>query len=450
MATAGGVFGRMRLSYWSRKMTALKAKLTDWLHWHDREGTRHILKPLRRPSPVLRYVFTLGMLALATAIRWSFDGELGDTQAYTFYFAVIALTAWYAGFWPSLLAMFLAYVSAHWFFIHPRYQFPFHEYTLDDYISLGAFLFSCLAISFTTRALNSARERAEEKQRQLAREITERERAQQELQKAQGLLQEHAHMLEQRVEERTANLVQTIQSLEGVCYHIAHDLRAPLRAVQGFTTLLLEQYAPHLDQAGADYARRAADSANRMDDLIFSLLEYGQLGSMQFPIAEVDLNPLITGILSRQAAQIKSRNAQVQVEAPLPVVLGNLELLSRVLDNLIINAMKFVPLDTTPQVSISTQVTGNTVRIWIKDNGIGIEPEFQKKIFQIFEQLHERAKYPGTGIGLALVAKAVQRLRGRVGVESESGKGSQFWVELPRSPQTSRAAQTLFPSPKVG
>ncbi|MDB6125556.1 MAG: Integral rane sensor signal transduction histidine kinase [Pedosphaera sp.] len=415
-------------------MTVLKAKLTHWLHWPKLDIIRPALKPLYQPSLAIRYIFTFSILALATAIRWSFDAELGDTQAYTFYFAAIAITSWYAGFWPSVVAIVLAYFSAHWFFIHPRYELAFHEYTLDDYISLGGFLFSGLAISFTSRALHTARKRAEAKQQELAREAIERERAQLELQKTQSQLQEHAHMLEQRVEERTANLVQTIHSLEGVCYHIAHDLRAPLRAVQGFTTLLLEEYAPKLDKAGEDYARRAADSANRMDDLIFSLLEYGQLGSMQFPFTAVDLNPLITGILDRQATHIKSRNAQIQIEQPLPVVFGNFELLNQVLDNLIINALKFVPLGTTPHVHISAQKTDNTVRIWIKDNGIGIEPEFQKKIFQIFEQLHDKQKYPGTGIGLALVAKAVQRLKGRVGVESELGKGSRFWVELPLPP----------------
>src|SRR4051812_6850201 len=117
----------MRLAYQAHEsMTALKAKLIDWLHWPAQDAARPILKPLRGPSLVLRYVFTFGMLALVTAIRWSFDNELGDTQAYTFYFAVIAITSWYAGFWPSLLAIVLAYVAAHWFFIHPRYQFPFH------------------------------------------------------------------------------------------------------------------------------------------------------------------------------------------------------------------------------------------------------------------------------------------------------------------------------------
>jgi signal transduction histidine kinase len=416
-------------------MTVLRAKLSRWMHWPTPDNTRRAPRVFTyNSSPLLRYIVSLATLVLATTIRWALDSELGAAQAYTFYFAAIAITSWYAGFWPSVVAICLSYFAAHWFFIHPRYQFNFHEYSVDDYLSLGAFLFSSFAISFTSLALHAARKRSELKQQQLAREIAERERTRLELQKAQAQLQEHAHMLEQRVEERTANLVQTIQSLEGVCYHIAHDLRAPLRSVQGFTTLLLEEYAPHLDRTGKDYARRAAESANRMDSLIFSLLEYGQLGHVQFPFTSVDLGKIVTAIVNQHEARIQLRNAQIQIDHPLPTIHGNAELLEQVLDNLISNALKFVRPDTTPRIHVWAQKTDTTAKLWIEDNGIGIKPEYQKKVFQIFEQLYGNQKYPGTGIGLALVAKAVQKMNGRVGVESEFGKGSRFWVELPLPP----------------
>jgi signal transduction histidine kinase len=411
-------------------MAVLIDKLSRWIHWPHADAPYHAASP-HHPSVYFRFAAALAIVGIATGIRWSFDAALGDAQAYTFYFAAIAITSWYAGFWPSIAAILLSYLAAHWFFIQPRYKLNFHEYSLDDYVSLGGFLFSGLAISFTSRALHAARQRAELKRQQLAREILERERAQQELQEAQALLQEHATTLERKVEARTSNLVQTIQSLEGVCYHLVHDLRAPLRAIQGCTTLLLEDYASQLDQTGKDYARRAADSANRMDALIFSLLEYGQLGHIQFPLASVNLDQLVTDAIARHPDQIRSRDAQIRVDRPLPKVMGNSELLEQVLDNLIGNALKFVAPEVTPAIHIRAQVFGDTARLWIKDNGIGIQPQYQEKIFQIFEQLNGGKRYPGTGIGLALVARAMQKMRGRVGVESEIGKGSQFWIELP-------------------
>ena len=411
-------------------MAVLINKLSRWIHWPHADAPSQSGNP-HHPSAYFRFAAALAIVGIATGIRWSFDAALGDAQAYTFYFAAIAITSWYAGFWPSIAAIVLSYLCAHWFFIQPRFKFNFHEYSLDDYVSLGGFLFSGLAISFTSRALHAATQRAELKRQQLAREIVERERAQQELQEAQGLLQEYATTLERKVEARTSNLVQTIQSLEGVCYHLVHDLRAPLRAIQGCTTLLLEDCSSQLDQAGKDYARRAADSANRMDALIFSLLEYGQLGHIQFPPTSVDLDRLVIDAIGRHQDLIKSRGAQIRVDHPLPTVMGNSELLEQVLDNLIGNALKFTAPEVTPAIHIRAQVSGDIARLWIKDNGIGIQPQYRQKVFQIFEQLHGDRKYAGTGIGLALVARAMQKMRGRVGVESELGKGSQFWIELP-------------------
>src|SRR5206468_217905 len=132
--------------------------------------------------------------------------------------------------------------------------------------------------AFTIRAVEAERKRVERRSEQLAREVKERERIQRELEDVQKALREHASNLEDRVEDRTATLRQTIQSLESVCYHIAHDLRAPLRAMQGFTTMLMSDYARNLDARGEDYARRVAEAAARMDKLIQSLLDYGRLG----------------------------------------------------------------------------------------------------------------------------------------------------------------------------
>ncbi|EEF57072.1 integral membrane sensor signal transduction histidine kinase [Pedosphaera parvula Ellin514] len=412
-------------------MTVLRAKFLHSLHWLQSSVAANNSLAGSTSSVARRYSVSIAILVLATAIRWALDSALGNTQAYTFYFAAIALTSWYSGFWPSILAICLSYLAAHWFFVFPRHQFVFHEYSLDDYISLGGFLFSGLAIAFTSRALHNARNRSEAERQLLAREIIGRERAQQELQHAQEQLREHALTLEKRVEERTASLRESIQSLEGVCYHIAHDLRAPLRAIQGFTTILLSDYASNLDQTGKDFARRAANSAHRMDNLIFSLLEYGQLGHMQIPFSNVPLEPLVNATLDHLADEIRSSKAEIRIEQPLPSVWGNPELILQVLENLFSNALKFIPAGTIPKIHIYFEQTGKLVKLCIKDNGIGIKSEYQKRIFQIFEQLNKTDAASGTGIGLALVAKAVQRMHGRVGIQSQPRQGSVFWIELP-------------------
>jgi signal transduction histidine kinase len=385
-----------------------------------------------RDSLVLRYIVSIVCVVLATAVRAAVDGPLKDHHAYTFYFAAIAFTSWYSGFWPSILAIVLSYVSADWFFIPPRHAFDFHEFGLDDFIALGGFLMSGLAIAFTSRALHRAKDRSERRQAELGSEILARKEVQQQLEHAQELLKTHAVTLEQRVEERTADLKQTIHSLEGVCYHIAHDLRAPLRAMQGFTALLVTDYGTHLDPAGEDYARRVADAARHMDKLIESLLLYGRLAHLQFSPKVLDLEAHIENVLDHFSSEIHSRHAEIRIERPLPAILGGATLLDHALLNLIGNALKFVPPEIPPRIAIRAETRGNTVRLWIRDNGIGIPKEYQSKIFQIFERLQsDHHTGPGTGIGLAVVSKAVQRMGGRAGVESQLGHGSDFWIELP-------------------
>lgn len=406
-------------------------RFAHWLGRAKHEGQGTSVRAKFRDSSLLRYIVSIVSVVMATAVRAAVDKPLGDHHAYTFFFAAIAFTSWYSGFWPSILAIVLSYISADWFFIPPRYAFDFHDFGLDDFISLGGFLVSGLAIAFTSRALHRAKDRSERRQAELAREILERERVQHQLEIVQQQLKQHATTLEQRVEERTSDLKQTIHSLEGVCYHIAHDLRAPLRAMQGFTALLVSDYGGNLDAAGEDYARRVTEAARHMDKLIDSLLVYGRLAHLQFSPSVLDLETHIDKVLAQLSPEVKARRAEIRVERPLPAILGNATLLDHVLVNIIGNAIKFVHEELTPRIQISGERRGHMARLWVKDNGIGIAPEYQGKIFQIFERLQAKEVQPGTGIGLAVVSKAAQRMGGRTGVESKPGKGSQFWVELP-------------------
>ena len=251
---------------------------------------------------------------------------------------------------------------------------------------------------------------------------------------------EHSRTLEKKVAARTVQLEKSMKQMESFCYSIAHDLRAPLRAMEGFANALVEDYSPKLDEVGCEYARRIAKSSQRMDQLIQDLLTYGRLAHVELPKVWLSLEEKTDAVLAHFADDIKRLKADVCLRRPLPKILANPTVLEQVLSNLISNALKFVPGDSTPQIEIGASETERMVRVWVKDNGIGIAPEHHGRIFQVFEKLHDTAQYRGTGIGLAIVSKGIERMGGKFGVESEAGKGSCFWFELPKVVRVAGAA----------
>ena len=239
------------------------------------------------------------------------------------------------------------------------------------------------------------------------------------------------HRLEAQVEERTAALQETMQELEAFSYTVSHDLRAPLRAMQGFAQALLEDYAPSLDSTARDYATRVVDASRRMDDLIQDLLAYSRLTREQLSIGPVDLDRLLPEVVSAFEEDVLARGGRIAVATPLGSVIGNARILQQIVTNLLGNAVKFVPPGVTPEIHVRSEAHDGKRRLWVEDNGIGIAPEHQERIFRVFERLHGGETYPGTGIGLAIVRRGLERMDGTVGVESVPGKGSRFWIELP-------------------
>ena len=261
------------------------------------------------------------------------------------------------------------------------------------------------------------------------RDITKQKRAEQDLADAQLQLGRYAEELEKQVAERTRALKDTIQSLEGVCYTIAHDLRAPLRTLQGFTRILLEDYAPVLDKEGRLYAERIGAAATRMDVLIRDLLDYARLSHLELPLTSLDLGQQIQQVLLQLAPEIEAKQAEIVV-APLPRVIANETVLAQVITNLLTNAIKFVAPETRPHIEVRAETSDGKVRVFVKDNGIGIDSLHHERIFGLFQRLHKPEAYPGTGVGLAIVRKGIERMGGAVGLESEPGKGSCFYIDL--------------------
>lgn len=240
--------------------------------------------------------------------------------------------------------------------------------------------------------------------------------------------------LEERVRRRTQALEESNQHLEAFTYTVAHDLRAPLRAMQGFSQALIEDYAGRLDATGRDYVLRITNAAQRMDGLIQDLLAYSRLSRTQLKTEPVDLESVLDRVLMTFASEIRSKHALIEVGRPLPAVWAHPSTLEHVLANLVSNALKFVNPGTAPRVRILAEERGGTVCLSVIDQGIGVDPQYHERIFGVFERLHGPETFPGTGIGLAIVRKGVERMGGRVGVESQPGQGSKFWVKL-RAPQ---------------
>jgi PAS domain S-box-containing protein len=237
--------------------------------------------------------------------------------------------------------------------------------------------------------------------------------------------------LEQRVAERTEQLSRTNRELESFTYSVSHDLKAPLRGIDGYSQLLEEDYGPKLGEEGRQFLRRIRRGAQQMGDLINDLLEYSRMERRTMERQEVQLQPLVDEMLDIHASDIERLGTRVvrQVE-PLHLAVDR-EGLALALRNLIGNAIKFSRDSTPPEVEVGARSENGSKHIWVRDNGVGFDMKYHDRIFGIFQRLHRTEEFAGTGVGLAMVAKAVERMGGRIWAESSPGQGATFHIEFP-------------------
>ena len=219
-----------------------------------------------------------------------------------------------------------------------------------------------------------------------------------------------------------------LEELEAYAKAISHDLRAPLRGLMGYAEALVNEHSDGLDEEGRKYLERVSLLSSKMDILINDLLEYTKVSEIDKAIERVNMNEIVGYAIDMLEDGIKRRKAKIRI-TDLPDVKGDRRLLLSIMMNLISNAIKFVERGVTPEVRIYSKVGDKYVRICVEDNGIGVPEEYRERIFHLFERLHGEEVYPGTGVGLAIVKKAVEIMGGGCGVDSGE-KGSIFWIEL--------------------
>jgi light-regulated signal transduction histidine kinase (bacteriophytochrome) len=268
---------------------------------------------------------------------------------------------------------------------------------------------------------------------QLHQEIQDRRRTEQSLRYSETLLRRLHEDLEDHIAERTVELTKTIAELEAFSYSISHDLRAPLRAINGFAAILREEHAERLDSEGDELLMKIETNASKMAQLIDGLLDFSRLARAESVSTEVDMKALANAVAADLAGDEAERKVDIAI-SDMPRVMGDEAMLRQVWANLISNALKFSAPRPDPAIRIDGERKDNEIVFHVRDNGVGFDMQYAGKLFGVFNRLHRADEFPGVGVGLALTRRIVMRHGGRIWAESGDGGGAVFHFALPAAP----------------
>jgi len=238
--------------------------------------------------------------------------------------------------------------------------------------------------------------------------------------------------LEERIATRTAALNSKTHELETFAYSVAHDLKAPLRGIDGYSRLLLEDHIGGLNEEGRSFLKTIQSSSGEMSQLIDDLLDYSRLERREFKLDQVELGPLIRSIVGQKQREMTEDSIDFVVNVNGVNVTADLNGLRQALRNYLDNAIKFTQKVSQPRIEVGSEDKSKNVVVWVRDNGVGFEMKYHDQIFNIFERLNHSEEYSGTGVGLAIVRKAMERMGGRAWAEAEPGEGATFYLEIPK------------------
>jgi len=395
--------------------------MTDSAKPSARTAVRHFLARWEARQPwaraALRYGLAVTGVALALGLALALQALQFREVAVPVLTIAIALITWYLGTGPSVVAVLLSTSLFDYFFIAPLYTLAVSSEDLPYF-----FIFVVWAL--LVASFSAVRRRVEEN---LIRardhlEVEVQHRAQRELE---------IESLNRELAKRAGELEAANRELESFAYSVSHDLRAPLRHMVGFSELLQSQTAASFDDKSRRYIRTILDSAKRMGDLIDDLLAFSRIGRAETRKAAVNLEELARDVIAEVGQGAKDRNIVWKID-PLPVCFGDRSMLRIALVNLVSNAVKFTRMRKQAEIEIGcVKVDRQEAELFVKDNGAGFDMRYVDKLFGVFQRLHLREEFEGTGIGLATVQRIITRHGGKVRAEGVVDQGATFYFSVP-------------------
>ena len=394
----------------------LRARLPRFRSWHP--GIRRVDDKFRMSLTSIRWQqLVLGAaLAVVAMLVNVLIPDIRQRTSFPFFFAAVILAGSIGGLWPAVVATLLSTAFA------AIYVAPHRISGLDDLLSITVFVLTSGLIAW----LSESRLRSEAVQKGLLRSEQQARKA-----AANRAAEVDAlnRGLEVRVRQRTAALASMVKELEAFSYSVSHDLRAPLRSLDGFSQALLEDYDHVLDDEGRKYLHRIRANSQQMGALIDALLQLSRITRKEIADEEVNLSELANGIVRELRSREPERQVSVNI-APSLAVRGDSSLLRIALSNLISNAWKFSKKRPDAQIDVGKLEENGTTTFFVRDNGAGFDMKYAQKLFVAFQRLHHGYEFEGSGIGLATVQRIIRKHGGRIWAEGQPGQGAAFYFTI--------------------